>query len=79
MTDADLKQYVSEWVEVQLTSGRTFIGQLVTSDPHVPLTAPYAIKSPPAGSNEGPSFTEIPNASMVLTARVLQGPPEMID
>jgi hypothetical protein len=73
VTDAELRQYADQWVEVRLTNGESVIGKLIASE------GQYAVEQPSANIDERPPIVVIPNAGVVVSVRGVARPPDTID
>jgi hypothetical protein len=79
MTDAELREFVDQFVEVRFVHGKTVMGRLSVERHRPMLTTPYAVELPPAAENEGATWFGIPDAAVVEWARRLPELPETID
>jgi len=79
VTDAELKQFLGEWVEVKLANGEVLVGKLLTDDARIAAGNPYVVEVPEARFDAGPMYVGIQGAEAVASVHVLEAPPETLD
>jgi hypothetical protein len=73
VTNDELRGYAGQWVEVQLVSGETLVGRLVSDE------RGFVLQQPVAGPNEDPPQIGIRDASVVTAIKTVAAPPETYD